>query len=237
MNSTILEVRDVIAGYGKLEVLHGVSLQIQAGEIACIIGANGAGKTTLLRTIFGLTDMRSGKILLAGEDITGLRTHRTAGKGIAYILQERNIFPRLTVQENLELGAYVVDSAQMRKNLGVVFERFPVLKDRKNQRAGTLSGGERKMVAIGMGLMTSPKVMLLDEPSLGLAPKIVSALFAHIEGINAAGTTILLVEQNARQGLGIANSGYVLELGEIKLKGSGKELLDDERVQEAYLGR
>jgi len=236
MASAILELRNLIAGYGPIEVLHGISLQVQPGEIACVIGPNGAGKTTLLKSIFGLTDIKSGGIFLEGEDISHLKTHQRVRKGIAFVPQERNIFPSLTVQENLELGAYGVGANQLNENLERVFQRFAILKERRAQRAGTLSGGERKMLAIGLGLMSNPKIMLLDEPSLGLAPKIIESLFTHIEEINRAGTTILVVEQNARRALAIADSGYVLDLGEIRFRGSGQELSSDERVRKAYLG-
>ncbi len=236
MASAILELRNLIAGYGKVEVLHGISLQVHPGEIACVIGPNGAGKTTLLRSIFGLTDIKSGEIILAGEEFGGLKIHQRVRKGIALVPQERNIFPSLTVQENLELGVHGVGSGLLNENLETVLQRFPVLKERSTQQAGTLSGGERRMLAIGLGLMSNPKIMLLDEPSLGLAPKIVESLFTHIEEINRAGTTILIVEQNARRALAIADSGYVLDLGEIRFRGSGRELSTDERVKRAYLG-
>jgi len=236
MASAILELRNLVAGYGPIEVLHGISLQVQPSEIVCVIGPNGAGKTTLLRSIFGLTDIKSGEILFEGKEITRLKTHQLVHEGIAFVPQERNIFPTLTVQENLELGVHGVSSGQLDESLEKVFQRFPILKERRTQRAGTLSGGERKMLAIGIGLMSNPKVMLLDEPSLGLAPKLVESLFTHIEEINAAGTTILLVEQNARRALTIADRGYVLDLGTIKFEGGGKELSNDKRVQKAYLG-
>jgi ABC-type branched-subunit amino acid transport system ATPase component len=236
MASAILELRNLVAGYGRVEVLHGISLSVQPGEIACVIGPNGAGKSTLLRSIFGLTDIKSGEIIFAGEDIGHLKTHQRRGKGIAFIPQEGNIFPSLTVQENLEIGASRSGDIRTEEYLERVFRRFPILKDRRAQRAGTLSGGERRMLAIGIGLMSNPKLLLLDEPSAGLAPKIVAALFTHIEEINQAGTTILLVEQNARRALAIAHSAFILDLGEIRFQGNAQEVAQDERVQKVYLG-
>jgi len=232
----MLEIRDLRAGYGKIEVLHGISIEVQPGEIVCVIGPNGAGKTTMLRSMFGLTNIMSGHIIFAGEEITGVKPHLVIGKGIVYVPQEKNIFPSLTVLENLELGAYNADGHQLKESLGRIYQRFPVLKERRDQRAGTLSGGERQMLALGRGLMSSPKLMLLDEPSLGLAPKIIEALFTHIQEIHDAGTTMLLVEQNARRALAIADRAYVLDLGQIRFEGSGEELLTDEQVQKAYLG-
>jgi branched-chain amino acid transport system ATP-binding protein len=237
MTFIMLELRDLKAGYGKVEVLHGISLQVQQGEIACVIGPNGAGKTTLLRSIFGLADFATGEIILDGENISGLKTHQHVQKGIAFVPQERNVFSSLTVEENLEMGVYGVGDGQLEENRERVFERFPILKERRTQRAGTLSGGERRMLAVSVGLMSNPKIMLLDEPSLGLAPQIVASLFAHIEDINETGTTILLVEQNARQALAIADRGYVLDLGKIEFSGSGQEMCQDERIQKTYLGR
>jgi branched-chain amino acid transport system ATP-binding protein len=192
---------------------------------------------TELRSIFGLADFATGEIILDGEDINGLKTHQHVQKGIAFVPQERNIFSSLTVEENLEMGVYGVGDGQLEENRERVFERFPILKERRTQRAGTLSGGERRMLAVSVGLMSDPKIMLLDEPSLGLAPQIVASLFAHIEDINEAGTTILLVEQNARQALAIADRGYVLDLGKIEFSGGGQEMCQDERIQKTYLGR
>ena len=237
MSSIILELRDLKAGYGKVEVLHGISFQVQQGEIACVIGPNGAGKTTLLRSIFGLTDFATGEIILDGEEISGLKSHQHVLKGIAFVPQERNVFASLTVEENLEMGVYGVGDDRLEESRERVFDRFPILKERRTQRAGTLSGGERRMLAVSVGLMSNPKIMLLDEPSLGLAPQIVASLFAHIEDINKAGTTILVVEQNARQALAIADRGYVLDLGRIEFSGSGQEMCSDERIQKTYLGR
>lgn len=235
-NRTILEVHQLVAGYGKSEVLHGVSLEVAAGEIVTMVGANGAGKSTLLRSIFGLTDIHSGTIKFKGMPITGLPPHAITAHGLALVPQERNVFPSLTVRENLEMGGFTVDRAALEERIERVFERFPRLRERQHQKAGTLSGGERQMLAIGRGLMTSPELLMLDEPSLGLAPKVVEALFEQIRLIHQSGTTVFLVEQNARRALAIADRAYVLELGRIRHQGSGQELLNDPEVQRAYLG-
>jgi branched-chain amino acid transport system ATP-binding protein len=232
----ILSISTLTAGYGKSEVLHGVSMEIGTGEIVTMVGANGAGKSTTLRSIFGLTDIRSGTIKFKDRDITGLRPHRVATLGLALIPQERSVFPSLTVQENLEMGGYTVQGDVLRERTEKIFDRFPRLKERYRQRAGTLSGGERQMLAIGRGLMTEPELLMLDEPSLGLAPIVVEAVFEQIRFIHEGGTTVFLVEQNARRALSIADRAYVLELGQIRHQGSGQELLDDPEVQRAYLG-
>jgi len=233
---TILEVHQLVAGYGKSEVLHGVSLEVLAGGIVTMVGANGAGKSTLLRSIFGLTDIHSGVIKFKGTVITGWPPHAITSHGLALVPQERNVFPSLTVRENLEMGGFTVDRATLEERIERVFERFPRLRERQRQKAGTLSGGERQMLAIGRGLMTSPELLMLDEPSLGLAPKIVEIVFEQIRLIRESGTTVFLVEQNARRALAIADRAYVLELGHIRHQGSGQELLNDPEVQRAYLG-
>jgi branched-chain amino acid transport system ATP-binding protein len=232
----ILSIADLSAGYGKSEVLHGISMEIGAGQIVTMVGANGAGKSTTLRSIFGLTDIRAGSIQFRDRDITGLRPHRVATLGLALVPQERSVFPSLTVQENLEMGGYTLPGSALRERAEKIFERFPRLRERQRQKAGTLSGGERQMLAIGRGLMTDPQLLMLDEPSLGLAPKVVEAVFEQIQLIHAGGTTVFLVEQNARRALSIADHAYVLELGQIRHQGSGQELLDDPEVQRAYLG-
>ena len=232
----ILSISALAAGYGKSEVLHGVSMEIGTGEIVTMVGANGAGKSTTLRSIFGLTDIRSGTIKFKGQNITGLRPYRVATLGLALVPQERSVFPSLTVQENLEMGGYTVRGDVLRERTEKIFDRFPRLKERCRQRAGTLSGGERQMLAIGRGLMTEPELLMLDEPSLGLAPMVVEAVFEQIRFIHEGGTTVFLVEQNARRALSIADRAYVLELGQIRHQGSGHELLDDPEVQRAYLG-
>jgi ABC-type branched-subunit amino acid transport system ATPase component len=201
-----------------------------------MVGANGAGKSTLLRSIFGLTDIHSGVIKFKGTVITGWPPHAITSHGLALVPQERNVFPSLTVRENLEMGGFTVDRATLEERIERVFERFPRLRERQRQKAGTLSCGERQMLAIGRGLMTSPELLMLDEPSLGLAPKIVEIVFEQIRLIRESGTTVFLVEQNARRALAIADRAYVLELGHIRHQGSGQELLNDPEVQRAYLG-
>jgi branched-chain amino acid transport system ATP-binding protein len=233
---TILEIRDLHAGYGKSEVLHGITIDVAAGEIVTMVGANGAGKSTTLRSVFGLTDVRAGTILFKGQPLVGLPPHRIVTLGLALVPQERNIFPSLTVQDNLEMGGFTADRETLQARTEQVFQRFPRLRERYRQKAGTLSGGERQMLAIGRGLMTSPDLLMLDEPSLGLAPKVVDVVFEQIQLIHASGTTVLLIEQNARRALSIADRAYVMELGQIRHQGSGREMLDDPEVQRAYLG-
>jgi branched-chain amino acid transport system ATP-binding protein len=233
---TILDVRDLVAGYGASEVLHGVSLQVRAGEIVTMVGANGAGKSTLLRSVFGLTDIRAGMIHFGAVPITHVPPHELARRGLAFVPQDKSIFPSLTVEENLMMGGYALRREQLAEGIERVFERFPRLKERPRQKGGTLSGGERQMLAIGRGLMSNPQLLMLDEPSLGLAPKIVQAVFDQIRLINESGTTILLVEQNARRALSIAHRAYVMELGRIRYEGAGKQVLDNPEVQRAYLG-
>jgi ABC-type branched-subunit amino acid transport system ATPase component len=236
MADPILELRDLAAGYAKADILHGVSLEVHQGEMVCIIGPNGAGKTTTLRSIFGLTDIRRGQVILAGESVNKVRTYERVTKGIAFIPQENNVFPSLTVEVNLEMGFKPGKGSRLTDALESVYQQFPRLKERRKQRVGTLSGGERRMCAVGIGLMSSPKVLLLDEPSLGLAPIVVQQLFERIQEINRGGTTILLVEQNAKRALSIADRGYVLELGQVKHQGTGQGLANDPEVQRLYLG-
>ena len=233
---TILEVRSLLAGYGKSQVLHNVSIEIRAGEIVTMVGANGAGKSTTLRSILGLTDIRSGTVQFKGQDITGMRAHQIVPLGLAFVPQERSIFPSLTVYENLEMGGYIMPKEKVQGNIELAFERFPRLKERHQQQAGTLSGGERQMLAIARGMMTNPDLLMLDEPSLGLAPLIVADVFEQVQFIHELGTTVFLVEQNARRALSIADRAYVLELGHIRYEGAGQELLNDPDVQRAYLG-
>lgn len=236
-NEAVLTIRDLSTGYGASEVLHQVDLDVRRGEIVTMVGTNGAGKTTTLRSIFGLTDIRSGAIRFKGKNITGRQPHRLAAQGLAFVPQERSVFPSLSVYENLEMGGYALSSDdELAANIERVFERFPRLQERRTQKAGTLSGGERKMLAIGRGLMSSPELLMLDEPSLGLAPMLVADLFEQIKGINEDGTAVFVVEQNARRALSIADRAYVLELGRIRHEGTGQQLLDDPEVQRAYLG-
>lgn len=232
----MLEVVELVAGYGKLEVLHGVSLHVAPGEIVCIIGANGAGKSTVLRSIYGLTAIRSGQIRFAGENVTGVKPHLVTRKGLGFVPQGRNIFPSLTVRENLELGTYAQGDGVVEERIQRVYDYFPLLQQRAGQKAGTLSGGERQMLAMGRALMARPRLLLLDEPSLGLAPRLVEHLFERIQAINAGGTPVLMVEQNARRALAISHRGYVLELGRNRFEGPGQKLLHDEQVRKLYLG-
>ncbi len=235
-DDTILAVTNLRAGYGKSEVLHGVTMTIRRGEIVTLVGANGAGKSTTLRSIFGLTDIRSGHVVFKGRELVGWSPHRRVGLGLAFVPQEHSIFPSLTVRENLEMGAYTLPGDALAPAMRSVFEHFPRLAERQGQKAGTLSGGERQMLAIGRGLMTSPDLLMLDEPSLGLAPMVVQAVFEEVQRINAAGTTVFLVEQNARRALAVAHRAYVLELGQIRHQGTGQDLLNNVEVQRAYLG-
>jgi branched-chain amino acid transport system ATP-binding protein len=235
--SPLLELRNVESGYGPLCILKGISLTVSSGEIVTIIGANGAGKTTTLNTICGIVKVRKGSILFDNNDITHLPPHEIAALGVAHVPEGRRLFPELTVKENLEMGAFLRrDSHAIREDMERMFELFPVLRERALTRAGNLSGGEQQMCAIARGLMARPRILLLDEPSLGLAPKIVVQIFEIIRQINAMGTTVLLVEQNAHMALSIAHTGYVIATGEITLQGSGKELLGNEMVKRLYLG-
>ncbi|RMG90852.1 MAG: ABC transporter ATP-binding protein [Chloroflexi bacterium] len=233
----LLEVNDVHAYYGYIHALKGISLTVEKGEIVTLIGGNGAGKTTTLRTISGLLKPRHGSIIFEGEDIAQYRAHQLVAKGISMVPEGRGIFAKLTVLENLEMGAYLrKDKDGIAKDMKRVFELFPRLAERKNQVAGTMSGGEQQMLAIGRALMSRPRLLLMDEPSMGLAPVLVELIFDTIEEINKAGTTVLLVEQNAHMALQIAHRGYVLQTGEIVLSNTAKELQKDPTVQKAYLG-
>jgi branched-chain amino acid transport system ATP-binding protein len=232
----LLEVIDLVAGYGPTEVLHKVSLNISSGQIVTLIGANGAGKTTTLRSIFGQTKIWKGSVKFLGEELVGQKAHKIARIGLAFVPQERSVFPTLSVRENLEMGGYQLSDRDVKERIEYITNFFPILKERVSQQAGTLSGGERRMLAIGRALMIKPKLLMLDEPSLGLAPKVVDLLFDRIQAIHKEDVTILIVEQNAKRALGIADHGYVLELGQIRFDGSGKSLLADPGVQAAYLG-
>lgn len=234
---SLLEVKDVHSYYGAIHALKGISLSVEQGEIVTLIGGNGAGKSTTLKTISGLVRPRHGNITLADEDLTGVPTHEIVTKGISQVPEGRGVFARLSVLENLEMGAYIHnDAQQMAEDLEWVFKIFPRLKERRKQSAGTLSGGEQQMLAIGRALMAHPKVLLLDEPSMGLAPLLVESIFETIQAINKDGTTILLVEQNALMALQIAHRGYVIQTGEIVLQDEAKALQNNETVQKAYLG-
>ncbi len=233
----VLELRDVHTYYGHIHALKGVSLVVRPGEVVTLIGANGAGKTTTLRTISGLVKPRQGQVLLEGRDITRLPPHEIAALGVGHVPEGRRIFPRLTVLENLEMGAYLVrDPKELQRRLQAVFELFPRLYERQDQPGGTLSGGEQQMLAIARALMMGPKIMLLDEPSMGLAPVLVETIFDVLRRLNEEGTTILLVEQNAHMALQVAHRGYVIETGRIVLEGPAAQLAQDPQVQAAYLG-
>jgi branched-chain amino acid transport system ATP-binding protein len=233
----MLALEGVRAGYGNIEALHGIDLEVHENEIVTLIGANGAGKTSTLMTISGCVRARQGRIRFGGRDITDLPPERVVALGVVQAPEGRKIFGRLTVLENLEMGAFTrSDRAGVAKDLRWVYELFPILEERRGQPGGTLSGGEQQMLAIGRALMARPKLLLLDEPSLGLAPIIVARIFAVIRELHAQGVTILLVEQNARMALKTAHRGYVLETGRIAMAGAAAALLDDARVQDAYLG-
>jgi branched-chain amino acid transport system ATP-binding protein len=236
MSATLLEIRNVTAGYGNIPVLHGVSLDISKGEIVALIGANGAGKTTLMMTIFGRPRASHGGVLFDGRDITQLPTHSIAQLRIVQSPEGRHIFPRLTVLENLQMGALIANEPNgFEEDLERVCALFPVLKKRKAQRGGTLSGGEQQMLAIARALMGRPKLLLLDEPSLGLAPLIVKQIFETIGKLNRQGLTVFLVEQNAYHALKLAHRGYVLVNGRITMTGTGRDLLESEEIKTAYL--
>jgi branched-chain amino acid transport system ATP-binding protein len=232
----LLEVSDVRARYGAIEALKGVSLTVEPKEVVTLIGANGAGKSTTLRSISGLTPASAGKIIFEGEDITRVRAHDVVGRGIALSPEGRHCFARMTVRENLDLGAYHLRKADMAEDLDRVFTLFPRLKERENQKAGTMSGGEQQMLAIGRALMARPRLLMLDEPSMGIAPNLVERIYETIEEINRSGVAILLVEQNANYALDISSRGYVLETGRIVLTNDSAHLRDDPEVQRAYLG-
>ncbi|MQA96564.1 MAG: ATP-binding cassette domain-containing protein [Streptosporangiales bacterium] len=231
----LLELKDVYVHYGKIEAIKGISLEVAEGEIVSLIGANGAGKTTTLKTISGLRPISAGRVLFDGKDISRTPGHVRVLRGIGQAPEGRGVFPGMTVQENLQMGAYA-RKGNTAGDLAEMYDLFPRLNERRAQMAGTLSGGEQQMLAIGRALMTKPKVLLLDEPSMGLAPKLVTQIFSIIEEINHRGTTVLLVEQNAQQALQLAHRAYVLETGHVVKSASASQLLDDPEVRAAYLG-
>lgn len=233
----MLEVKNVEVFYGVINAIKGVSFEVNKGEIIALIGSNGAGKTTILHTITGLISPKSGSIIFEGCELTKTPAHKIVGMGMAHVPEGRRVFQELTVFENLQLGAYTLkDKKVIENNLKYVYEHFPRLEERKNQLAGTLSGGEQQMLAMGRALMSNPKIILMDEPSMGLSPILVSEIFQIIKEVSADGTTVLLVEQNAKKALSIADRAYVLETGKIALTGDAKDLLNNEEIKKAYLG-
>lgn len=233
----MLEVKDLHVYYGVIQALKGISFEVNQGEVIALIGANGAGKTTTLQTLTGLIPAKHGSIIFEGKDITRVPAHKIVEMGIAHVPEGRRVFSQLSVYENLLLGAYTrKDKKEIEESLKTVYKRFPRLEERKNQRAGTLSGGEQQMLAMGRALMSHPKLLMMDEPSMGLSPLLVDQVFEIIKDINNDGTTILLVEQNAGKSLAISDRAYVLETGKIVLTGTGKELMESEDVKKAYLG-
>ncbi len=233
----MLKVHDLTVHYGVIQAVRGISLEVNEGEIVTLIGANGAGKTTALRTISGLVKPSSGTIEFEGKPIQKVSPQKIVAHGISQVPEGRHVFPGLTVQENLEMGAFLrKDSEEIKKSFSEIYERFPILKERKSQDASTLSGGEQQMLAMGRALMSKPRLLLLDEPSMGLAPIFIKEIFNIIQEIKQQGTTVLLIEQNAKMALSIADRGYVIETGKIVLQGTGTELLASEEVKKAYLG-
>jgi branched-chain amino acid transport system ATP-binding protein len=233
----VLEIRDMVCGYGNVTALRGISLEVKTGQLVALIGANGAGKSTTLRAISGLVAPRSGTMLFEGKDIAGAKPPRVVASGIAHCPEGRRVFPHMTVEENLDMGAYLRSSAaEIAADRARIYAEFPRLAERRKQAAGTLSGGEQQMLAIGRALMSRPRLIMFDEPSLGLAPNIVERTFAIIRGIRDAGTTVLLVEQNAFAALEMCDHAYLLEGGRIVLSGAGADMIENEHVRKAYLG-
>ena len=233
----MLEVRDLEVYYGRIQAIKGISFEVNQGEVIALIGANGAGKTTTLHTITGLLSPKKGSVLFEGQDITKVPAHKIVSMGMAHVPEGRRVFSQLSVYENLKLGAYTrKDRSNIDKELQSIYERFPRLAERKNQLAGTLSGGEQQMLAMGRALMSKPSIVLMDEPSMGLSPILVNEIFDIIESISKSGTTVLLVEQNAKKALSIADRAYVLETGKVVLEGNAKDLLENDSIKKAYLG-
>ena len=233
----MLEVKNLSVHYGMIQAVRNVDFTVKEGEIVSLIGANGAGKSTILKTLSGLIHPSEGEIVYLGENIASTSAKKIVEKGLVQVPEGRHVFPGLTVKENLELGAFLrKDKEEIQKDMGAVFERFPILKERKDQDAQTLSGGEQQMLAMGRALMSRPKLLLLDEPSMGLAPIFIREIFKIIQEIQKTGTTVLLIEQNAKMALSISNRAYVLETGSVVLSGTGQELLESDEIQKAYLG-
>lgn len=233
----MLEIKDLEVYYGMIQAIKGVSFEVNQGEVIALIGANGAGKTTILHTITGLLSPKKGSVLFEGTDITKVPAHKIVSMGMAHVPEGRRVFSELSVLENLKMGAYTrKNKAEVEEALQGVYKRFPRLEERKNQMAGTLSGGEQQMLAMGRALMSKPKIILMDEPSMGLSPILVNEIFDIIQAVSKSGTTVLLVEQNAKKALSIADRAYVLETGNITLEGNAKDLLENDSVKKAYLG-
>ena len=232
----MLKVEDINVYYGSIHAVRGVSFEVNEGEIVTLIGANGAGKSTSLNTVSGLLPARSGKIEFLGRDLHGISPHKIVGLGLTQVPEGRRVFSQMTVEENLDMGAYTRPTGEVKDSMADVYDRFPRLKERRRQLAGTLSGGEQQMLAMGRALMSRPKLLMLDEPSMGLAPILVDQIFEIIKELPASGVTVLLVEQNARMALSIADRAYGLETGKIALSGTGAELMASDKVREAYLG-
>ncbi|MDO5540699.1 MAG: ABC transporter ATP-binding protein [Eubacteriales bacterium] len=233
----MLEVKDLEVCYGMIQAIKGISFEVNEGEVIALIGANGAGKTTTLHTITGLLSPKSGSVIFNGQDITKIPAHKIVGLGMAHVPEGRRVFAQFTVLQNLKMGAYTrTDKNEIEESLEMVYKRFPRLEERKNQLAGTLSGGEQQMLAMGRALMSKPRIILMDEPSMGLSPILVNEIFDIIQSVSASGTTVLLVEQNAKKALSIADRAYVLETGKIVLDGDAKVLMNDDSIKKAYLG-
>lgn len=233
----MLEVKDLEVYYGVIQAIKGISFHVDKGEVIALIGANGAGKTTTLHTVTGLLSPKKGKVIFQGKDITKVPAHKIVSMGMAHVPEGRRVFAELSVYENLKMGAYTrTDKAEIEERLKSVYKRFPRLEERKNQMAGTLSGGEQQMLAMGRALMSKPSIILMDEPSMGLSPILVNEIFDIIRSVSESGTTVLLVEQNAKKALSIADRAYVLETGNITLEGNAKDLLEDDSIKKAYLG-
>ena len=234
--SLILQVNDLHVYYGSIHAVKGVSFEVNEGEVVTLIGANGAGKSTVLNTVSGLLHPKHGSVVFEGKDLKGVPAHKIVEHGLAQVPEGRHVFLQMTVEENLEMGAYTQPKSTVAPGLERVYEQFPRLKERRRQVAGTLSGGEQQMLVMGRALMSNPKLLMLDEPSMGLAPILIEQIFQIVEDLHKAGTTVLLVEQNAQMALSIATRGYVLETGKITMTGTGQELLHDDNVRKAYLG-
>ena len=233
----MLEVKDLEVYYGMIQAIKGISFHVDKGEVIALIGANGAGKTTTLHTVTGLLSPKSGHVIFEGKDITKVPAHKIVSMGMAHVPEGRRVFAELSVYENLKMGAYTrKDKNEIEESLKNVYKRFPRLEERKNRMAGTLSGGEQQMLAMGRALMSKPKIILMDEPSMGLSPIMVNEIFDIIRSVSESGTTVLLVEQNAKKALSIADRAYVLETGKIALEGKAKDLLEDDSIKKAYLG-